>query len=130
MKNFRRFASLAGILKIHNLFKRKYLVYSMFEFLATPIGQEVISILVLVWGITWELLAMWKAAKKSHWPWFILLFLVGLFSYISLPFTIAGTFGAVAILYFFVFSRFKFEKNKLIFETWKNKNKKKDAKKK
>lgn len=95
----------------------------MFEFLATPVGQEVISIVILVWGIVWELLAMWKAAKKSHWIWFILIFVVVLVSYLNLWLTIAGTFGGLAIFYFFIFSRFKFVGNKLVFEKWGKKSK-------
>lgn len=101
----------------------------MFEFLSTPTAQMVISIAILIWGIVWTLLAMWKSAVKKHWIWFILIFAVWFVGNLSIVLAIIGSFGLLAILYFFVLSRFKIEDNKVLFEKWGKKNKKEQKKK-
>ncbi len=95
----------------------------MTSFFAEPLVQEILSIALLVWGVIWTLLAMWKAAKKSHWIWFILIFIAWAIGNISLVFAIIGYFGLLAILYFYIFSRFSLKNNVLTFEKW---GKKKD----
>ncbi len=92
----------------------------MFEQLfSSQTFQLVVPWVLLVWGITWELFAMWKAAKKGHMIWFVLLFIVQLVGYLSIVFAIAGSFGLLPILYIFVFSRIGFKGNTLTFEKWK-----------
>ena len=95
------------------------------EIIANSFFQSIISWGLLAWGLTWELLAMWKAVKKNHVFWFIVLFVVQLLGSISIIFSIAGTFGILAILYYFIFSRIKIEKDKFQFEKWKKKSEKK-----
>ena len=87
--------------------------------------QTVVPWVLLLWSLAWELFAMWKAAKKNHFIWFILIFVVQLLGYLSIVFTIFGTLAALPILYIFVFSRLSFKDNKLYFEKWKKKSSKK-----
>lgn len=102
----------------------------MFEFLGTPLAQEILGITLLVWGFVWELLAMWKAARKGQWIWFIIIFIAELLGTFSLVLAIIGSFGVLAILYFYIFSRFRFEEKGLVFEKWGNKSKKESLGKK
>ena len=68
-------------------------------------------IVILVWTLTWKLMAMWKSAKNSHLVWFIVL-------------AIFNTVGILPILYIYIFSEIKdFKKNNM-------KSKKKTSKKK
>jgi hypothetical protein len=46
---------------------------------------------LLVWSASWKLVALWKAARKKHLIWFIILALI-------------NTFGILEILYIFIFS--------------------------
>jgi methionyl-tRNA synthetase len=48
-------------------------------------------VIILVWSAFWKLLALWKAARKKHIAWFIVLALL-------------NTIGILEILYIFVFS--------------------------
>jgi len=100
----------------------------MFEFLSTPTAQYAISIVLLLWSLIWQLFAMWKAAVKKHGIWFVVLFIVSLFGSFSVIISITSTFGILSILYFFIFSRFRFEKEGLVFERW-GKSKKNPKKK-
>ena len=50
--------------------------------------------LVLAWLFTWKGLALWKAARKNDMVWFIVLFVVNIFSVLE-------------ILYYFIFSERK-----------------------
>ena len=47
---------------------------------------------VVIWSSIWKALALWKAAKKGHVAWFIVMFLINLV-------------GILEILYIFVFSK-------------------------
>lgn len=47
---------------------------------------------LLVWSLAWKGLALWKAARKNHFYWFLGLLLV-------------NTLGLGEILYIFVFSK-------------------------
>lgn len=51
-----------------------------------------ILFLVLIWTLVWKALALWKAAKKNHLIWFILLLVI-------------NTLGILEILYIFLFSK-------------------------
>jgi hypothetical protein len=48
--------------------------------------------LIVAWSTVWKGLALWKAARKNHTIWFVILLIVNLF-------------GALEILYIFVFSK-------------------------
>jgi len=89
--------------------------------------QLVFPWILLLWGLVWELFAMWKAAKKRHIAWFIILFVVQLIGYLHILFLIAGTFAVLPILYIFIFSRISFKKNKLYFEKLNKKSSKKKS---
>lgn len=74
-------------------------------------------VIIIVWSLFWKLAGMWKAARKAHPVWFIVLFLV-------------NTIGILEILYIYIFSEMKnikdfreknLKKSKL---SKKNKNKK------
>ncbi len=56
-------------------------------------------IIVIVWSLIWKLLALWKAARKGHVVWFILLALI-------------NTIGILEILYFYIFSELDLKKRK------------------
>jgi methionyl-tRNA synthetase len=47
--------------------------------------------LVLVWSLVWKGFALWKAARKKHLTWFIVLLVV-------------NTLGILEILYIFLFA--------------------------
>ncbi len=55
---------------------------------------------VLVWTMPWKGLALWKAAKRGHQRWFIILLLV-------------NTLAILDILYIAIFSRTNKAKNPL-----------------
>jgi len=95
--------------------------------LTDPAVQAVVSVVLIIWGIVWALLSMWKSAKLGHKVWFVLIFICVLYWYLdpNIISTILGLFGALPILYFYIFSRFRFKDNKLVFEKWKKKHKKK-----
>ncbi len=60
--------------------------------LATDLGISVVFFCILiVWSLTWKLLALWKSARKGSIFWFILL-------------AVFNTVGILEILYLFVFS--------------------------
>lgn len=54
---------------------------------------------LLIWGILWMGIALWKAAKNDDKVWFVILLLV-------------HTMGILDILYIFVFSKIKSKKTK------------------
>ncbi len=47
---------------------------------------------LLIWSLIWKGLALWKAARRGEWVWFVVLLLV-------------NTLGILEILYIFVFSQ-------------------------
>jgi len=51
-------------------------------------------VLILVWSLAWKGIALWKAARKGHLVWFVVLLLV-------------NTVGILEILYVFLFSELK-----------------------
>jgi len=56
-------------------------------------------ILVLIWSLVWKAIALWKAARKGHLVWFIVLLIV-------------NTLGILEILYIFLLSEIKLEPEK------------------
>ena len=59
---------------------------------ATQFGISLwLLVVILIWTIVWKLLALWKAARKNHLTWFIVL-------------AIINTVGILEILYIYVFS--------------------------
>ncbi|MDP3966172.1 MAG: DUF5652 family protein [archaeon] len=96
----------------------------MLEFLGSENAQMIISVALILWSSVWTLIAMWKSGKKSHKTWFVLVFLslMGWYLYPNIVSTVLGLFAALPIFYFFIFSRFRFEKSKLVFEKWGNKD--------
>jgi len=95
----------------------------MFEFLQSPGWSLVLSIVLLIWSLVWTLFSMWKAGNKKQKTWFVILFLslMSWYLYPNIVTIIIGLFAALPIIYFFILSRFKFEKNVLTFEKWKSK---------
>ena len=67
----------------------------MFAQLSSQFGISIwILIVIVVWSAVWKLLALWKAARKKHLVWFIILALI-------------NTVGILEILYIYVFSEMK-----------------------
>lgn len=54
-------------------------------------ARPLLGALVIAWLFAWKGLALWKAARRNDRIWFLVLFLVNLFSVLE-------------ILYFFIFS--------------------------
>lgn len=46
---------------------------------------------LMIWSLVWKAMALWKAAKKDHMVWFIVILLV-------------NTIGIIPILYLYIFS--------------------------
>ena len=64
--------------------------------------------LVVVWEMAWKGIALWKAARNEHLPWFIALFVI-------------NTAGILPIIYIFAFSRkaektYRYESKEIIDE--------------
>jgi len=57
-----------------------------------------ILVVIVIWSIVWKLIALWKAARKGHMTWFVILALV-------------NTVGILEILYFYIFSEMNYKKN-------------------
>lgn len=73
-----------------------------FTTIATQLGISIwILIVVLVWSLTWKLVALWKSARNKHLVWFIVL-------------AVFNTVGILPILYIFVFSKMGKKKKKQV----------------
>jgi methionyl-tRNA synthetase len=60
--------------------------------LATLLGMPIyLIVLFLIWSVIWKGLALWKAARKKHTAWFVILLIV-------------NTMGFLEILYIFLFA--------------------------
>ena len=57
-------------------------------------------LIVIVWSFIWKGFALWKAARRNSMVWFIVLLVV-------------NTMGILEILYLFLFSELKFEKEEV-----------------
>ena len=87
-----------------------------FNIIASQLGMSVwLLIMILVWSLTWKLLALWKSARKGALVWFIVLALF-------------NTVGVLEILYIFVFSKLRMN-HKPVTKTKKKTRKKKSVKK-
>jgi len=75
--------------------------YTNINFLAEALGASIwVVVLLLIWTMTWKLIALWKSARKGALIWFIVLGLI-------------NTLGILEILYIFIFSKMNFkEKSK------------------
>lgn len=63
--------------------------------LAQQLGVSLfLLVIIVIWSAVWKVLALWKAARKGSWVWFIILIFV-------------NTVGILEILYLFVFSEMK-----------------------
>jgi hypothetical protein len=58
---------------------------------ANLVIANVIFILLILWSFVWKGIALWKAARNSSKPWFVVLLIL-------------NTLGILEILYIFVFS--------------------------
>ena len=73
------------------------MAYTDINNLAEILGTSIwIIVLLLIWTMTWKLLALWKSARKGSLIWFIVLGLV-------------NTLGILEILYIFIFSKMDFK---------------------
>lgn len=70
-----------------NLFKASFLNTNMDQTLL-----DILILLALLWTVPWKGFALWKAAKKNHVIWFIVLLIV-------------NTLAVLEILYIFWFSK-------------------------
>jgi|GEM_PF-944645 len=87
--------------------------YSIYEPIAEGLGISVetaviIFIIISVWTLIWKGFALWKSCKKNHCIWFIILLII-------------NTIGILEILYIYIFSEIKLQKEV------KNKNAKKKS---
>ena len=57
-----------------------------------PTWLPIVIVLVSLWTLPWEGIALWKAARNKDLAWFVALFLL-------------NTLGILEILYIFVFSK-------------------------
>lgn len=55
-------------------------------------GVIALIVIIAIWSLVWKGFALWKAAKKNHLVWFIVLLIL-------------NTVGILEILYIFVFSK-------------------------
>lgn len=58
-----------------------------------------IMIIISIWSLVWKGLALWKASKKNHRIWFIVILLI-------------NSIGILEILYIYVFSKMNLKKSK------------------
>jgi len=55
-------------------------------------------IIILIWSAIWKAIGLWKSARLKEPIWFVLIFII-------------NTMGLLEILYIFIFSKIRFEKN-------------------
>ena len=55
-------------------------------------GAGILFGLVIIWSLVWKGLALWRAARNSSKPWFVVLLII-------------NTAGILEILYLYVFSK-------------------------
>lgn len=60
--------------------------------ISAQLGMSIwVIIIIFAWSLIWKGLALWKAAKKNHFVWFIALLII-------------NTLGILEILYIYIFS--------------------------
>ena len=63
--------------------------------IATILGVSLLLLVIIfIWSAVWKGIALWKAARKNHLVWFIVLLIV-------------NTLGILEILYIFLLSEMK-----------------------
>jgi len=70
--------------------------FNVMGYSALPAGFLTLIVLLSIWSVIWKGFALWKAARNSSKPWFIVLLVI-------------NTAGILEILYFFFFSKKKEE---------------------
>ncbi len=65
-----------------------------------PIAGSIILIVLIVWSFAWKGLALWNSAKNEEKYWFVAVLIL-------------NTVGILEILYLFVFSKKKWNINKV-----------------
>ncbi len=71
------------------------MVQQIGEFIeALGVGSLLVLAIIIIWSSVWKIIALWKAARKNHMVWFIILALV-------------NTIGILEILYIYIFSEMK-----------------------
>jgi membrane protein YdbS with pleckstrin-like domain len=74
---------------------------SVIEQFSQQLGMSLyLFLLIMIWTLTWKLIALWKAARNKHITWFIVLALV-------------NTIGILPILYLFLFQDFSKKEDKI-----------------
>lgn len=63
-------------------------------------NNQWIIILIILWSLPWKAAALWKSARRNHFGWFTLIFLI-------------NSVGIFDILYIFIFSRKKLTENNI-----------------
>lgn len=63
-----------------------------------PTWFPTVIITLAIWSLPWKAVALWKAARNNHLPWFIV-------------FMIVNTIGILEIFYIFVWSKTKNDKS-------------------
>lgn len=64
-------------------------------------GNPTLFTILVIWSLFWKGVALWKAARKEHASWFILLLFV-------------NTFGFLDIAYIFYLNKYIFGNKKLM----------------
>ncbi|MDD5193110.1 MAG: DUF5652 family protein [Candidatus Nanoarchaeia archaeon] len=59
----------------------------------------VILTIISIWSLVWKGFGLWKASKKDHKIWFVLMLIL-------------NTVGILEILYIYIFSKMNFKKEK------------------
>ncbi len=63
------------------------------EVLGVSLATAIIVLAIIsIWSLVWKGFALWKASKKNHLVWFIILLII-------------NTLGILEILYIYVFSK-------------------------
>lgn len=75
-------------LELGDQFASQFAANVAFKF---PTWAIVLFAVLVIWGLTWKFLGMWKAARKGSIVWFIVI-------------AVTNTMGILPILYLYIFS--------------------------
>ncbi len=73
----------------------------MNDTLYSVMGNPTFVTILVIWSLFWKGIALWKAARKEHVSWFIILLFV-------------NTFGLLDIAYIFYLNKYFFGSKKLM----------------
>jgi len=93
---------------------------STLELFSQELGMNLyLFLLIIIWTLTWKLIALWKAARNNHLVWFLVM-------------AIVNTIGILPILYIFLFQNLSKKENQIekVKEVKKSKRKTSKPKKK